>query len=116
MESDQQDQEEMSVDIAHYHIMANTELVSSNPETSNNHTTSIQPQVASIARTNKDASVSTKTSAFLLSNNTYKKKGLPHTLLLLARFNKIYIYFNGINFVLQEISCRRYSSFPYRFI
>lgn len=74
MESDQQDQEEMSVDIAHYHIMANTELVSSNPETSNNHTTSIQPQVASIARTNKDASVSTKTSAFLLSNNTYKKK------------------------------------------
>lgn len=74
MESDQQDQEEMSVDIAHYHIMANKELVSSNPETSNNHTTSIQPQVASIARTNKDASVSTKTSAFLLSNNTYKKR------------------------------------------
>ena len=74
MESDQQDQEGMSVGIVHYHIMANIELVSSNPETNNNDTTSIQQQVASIVRTNKDASVSTKTWAFLLSNNKYKKK------------------------------------------
>ena len=37
MESYQQDQEGMSIGIAHYPIMANTELIPSNPKTSNSH-------------------------------------------------------------------------------
>ena len=76
MESYQQDQEGVSVGIAQSSIAANTKLVPSNPETSNSHTTSIQQQVSSVTRNNKDAPVSNKTSAgaFLLSNNTYKIK------------------------------------------
>ena len=56
MESYQQDQEGMSIGIAHYSIMANTELIPSNPKTSK--ATSIHEQITSIARNNKDASVS----------------------------------------------------------
>ena len=63
MESYQQDQEGKSIVIAHYPIMANTELVLSNPKTSNRHIINIQQQASSITRSNKDVSVSTKTPA-----------------------------------------------------
>lgn len=76
MESCQQDQEQKSIVIAHYPIMANTELVPSNPETSNRHIINIQQQVSSITRSNKDVSLAPKLQlvAFPLSNNAYKIK------------------------------------------
>ena len=81
MESYQQDQEGVSISIAHNPIMANTKLVPSNPETSNSHTTSIQQQVPSITRNNKDASISTKTSAgsFSFIEQYIQNKELPQT-------------------------------------
>ena len=81
MESYQQDQEGVSVGIAQSSIAANTKLVPSNPETSNSHTTSIQQQVSSITRNDKDASVSNKTSAgsFSFIEQYIQNKELPQT-------------------------------------
>ena len=81
MESYQQDQEGVSVGIAHNSIATNTKLVPGNPETSNSHTASIQQQVSSIIRNNKDASVSNKTSAgsFSFIEQYIQNKELPQT-------------------------------------
>ena len=81
MERYQQDQKGVLISIAHNPIMANTKLVPSNLETSNSYTTSIQQQVPSITRNNKDASISNKTSTGSLSfiKQYIQNKDLPKT-------------------------------------
>ena len=81
MENYQQDQERLSIRITHNPIMANTKLPPNNLETSHSHTTSIQQQVPSIIRNNKEASIITKTSAggFSFVKQYIQNKELPQT-------------------------------------
>ena len=120
-----QDQEGISIGIADNSVMTNTELLPSNPEIRNIHTISIQQQAPSITRNNKDTSISnTKTlvGSFSFIEQYIQNKRLTLTakdILLSSQRNStkdryISAYLKWHKFI--STSCRRYSSFPYRFI